>query len=77
MTTYELAKTLTPEQIEAFTKAGIVKSNVTRYIYIYELWIDLLSAGLSKMDAYYQIGQRCYTCEENVRKIICYMQNEW
>ncbi len=77
MTTYELAKTLEPEQIETLTKAGIVKSNIGRYIYIYELWIELLNKGLSRMEAYDEIGKKCFTCEENVRKIVSYMQKMW
>lgn len=77
MTTYELAKTLTHEQVESLTKAGLLKSNVGRYIYIYEMWITLLEDGFSKMLAYEEIGKKCFTCEENVRKIVGYMQKEW
>lgn len=77
MTTYQLAKTLTAEQMEAFTRAGILKSNVSRYVYIYEMWTDLLRSGHSKMEAYDEIGRKCFTCEDNVRKIISYMQKEW
>ena len=51
MTTYELAKTLTHEQVESLTKAGLL--------------------------AYEEIGKKCFTCEENVRKIVGYMQKEW
>lgn len=77
MTTYELTKTLTADQIKTFTKAGILKSNISRYIYIYEMWTSLISRGLSKMDAYDEIGVKCFTCEENVRKIVSFMQKEW
>lgn len=77
MTTYELAKTLTEDQVKDFTRAGLLKANVGRYIYIYELWVGLLSDGLTRMDAYEEIGRRCFTCEENVRKIVSYMQKEW
>lgn len=77
MTTYELAKTMTAEQVESFTRAGLLKANVGRYIYIYEMWTSLLSEGLSRMSAYEEIGRRCFTCEENVRKIVSYMQREW
>lgn len=77
MTTYELTKTLTSDQINTFTKAGILKSNIRRYIYIYEMWVNLIGSGASKMDAYDEIGVQCFTCEENVRKIVSYMQKEW
>ena len=76
MTTYQLAKTLTAEQMEAFTRAGILKSNVSRYVYIYEMWRGLVSSGMSKTDAYDETGRRCYTCDENIRKIIYKMQKE-
>lgn len=77
MTTYQLTKTLTAEQMETFTRAGILKSNVSRYVYIYEMWTELLRMGRSKMEAYDEIGRKCFTCEDNVRKIVSYMQKEW
>lgn len=76
MTTYELAKTLTPVQREEMSQAGILVPNLSRYMYIYEMWKALIAEGKTKTEAYFEIGQRCYTCEENVRKIVYRMQKE-
>lgn len=76
MTTYELAKTLTQAQREAMSQAGILSPNLTRYMFIYEMWMSLIEEGKTKTEAYYEIGQRCFTCEENVRKIVYRMQKE-
>lgn len=76
MTVYELAKTLDKKSIECMSKNGILSSNLCRDIYIYELWNKLLASGKSKTDAYYEIGIKCFTCEENVRKIVRKMSRE-
>ena len=76
MTVYELAKTLGKEQMESLEKNGILAPNICRYVYIYEMWKGLVSSGMSKTDAYDETGRRCYTCDENIRKIIYKMQKE-
>lgn len=76
MTVYELALTLTPEQRERMTKVGILAASVDRYIYIYELFLEYQARGFSKMESYTEISRKCFTCEENVRKIVQKMQKE-
>lgn len=76
MTTYELAVSLYPEQRAKMAEAGILSASIERYIYIYELYISLQKSGIAKMEIYSHISQKCFTCEENVRKIIQKMQKE-
>ena len=76
MTTYELAKTLGKEQMESLAKNGILAPNICRYVYIYEMWRDFVSSGMSKVEAYSETGRRCYTSDENIRKIIYKMQKK-
>lgn len=70
MTVYELAISMPKEQRRQMTSAGLLFASIERYIYIYELWLSLLCGGMSRMDAYTEISMRCFTSEENVRKII-------
>ena len=51
-------------------RAGLLSPDTERNIYIYELWLSLIAQGVRKMDAYTNISERCYTSEDNVRKII-------
>lgn len=76
MNTYELALTLEPEQRARMAEAGILSASIERYIYIYELYLLFQARGLSKMETYAAISEKCCTCEENVRKIIQKMQKE-
>lgn len=76
ITVYELAKSMPKEQRRQMAEAGILSPSIERYIYIYEMWLALLAGGMAKMDAYTEISMRCYTSEENVRKIIRKMSKE-
>lgn len=76
MTVYELASSMPKEQRRQMVEAGILSHSIERYIYIYEMWLSLLAQGMPKMDAYTTISMRCYTSEENVRKIIRKMGKE-
>ena len=76
MTTYELALTLDKEQRARMAEAGILSASIERYICIYEMYLLFLARGLSKMEIYAAISEKCFTCEENVRKIIQKMQKE-
>lgn len=69
-TVYELAVSMPKEQRRQMVGAGLLSPSIERYIYIYEMWLGLLRDGYPKMDAYTAISMRCYTSEENVRKII-------
>lgn len=75
-TVYELAASMPKEQRRQMVGAGLLAPSIERYIYIYELWLSLLRDGYAKMDAYTAISMRCYTSEENVRKIIRKMSKE-
>ncbi|MCD8293686.1 MAG: hypothetical protein LUE27_00355 [Clostridia bacterium] len=76
MTVYELAITLTSEERSRLTEAGLMPRSVERYVYVYEMWRGLVADGTSKMDAYEQVSERCYTCVENVRKIVRRMESQ-
>lgn len=58
------------------SEAGILSASVESYMYIYEMFVQFTADGVSVMDAYAEISRKCYTCEENVRKIIRRMQRE-
>ena len=76
MTAYELAKSIPPQDREQYIRAGILYPNINRYIYIYELFqYELARCGVKK-EAYLRVGEKCFTCEENVRKIIQRMSRE-
>lgn len=57
-------------------EAGIYSKSIERYIYIYEMFCSLIDEGKAKMEAYTEVSMRCYTSEENVRKIIRMMSRE-
>lgn len=76
MTVYDLASAMPKEQRRQMVDAGLLSPSIERYIYIYEMWLNLLADGHAKMDAYAVISMRCYTSEENVRKIIRKMAKE-
>lgn len=76
MTVYELAVSMPKEQRRKMAEAGLLSSSIERYIYIYELWLSLRNDGYARMDSYTVVSMRCYTSEENVRKIIRKMQKE-
>lgn len=69
-TLYEIAISFPKEKRKEMAEAGFISPNIERYIYIYEMWLTLLSQGMRRMDAYTTISERCYTSEDNVRKII-------
>jgi hypothetical protein len=76
MTVYELAMTIPDDQRESLVNAGIIPQSVARYLYIYKYYLSCLDAGKSKMEAYEATSQKCFTCVENVRKIILRMGKE-
>ena len=76
MKLYELAISVPKELREKMIHAGIFSKSIGRYIYIYEMFTQLTGKGMPKMDAYMQVSAKCFTCEENVRKIIQKMSTE-
>lgn len=74
MTTYELAKSMKETDLARFERAGIVSRNIRRYVYIYEQVQKEIKAGHSKREAYSIVGERCFTCDENVKKIVQKME---
>ena len=76
MTVYELAITLPPETRKLLAKAGILAGNIERNIYVYELFQSCLTSGMAKMEAYIEVGRRCYISEDNLRKIIRRMSED-
>lgn len=70
MTTYELAISVPREERNRMVAAGIMSRSIERYIYIYEMFSQSVNSGHSKMDAYAEVSVKCFTCEDNVRKII-------
>lgn len=69
-TLYEVVTAIPKEKRKEMVRVGLIKPDIERNIYIYELWLSLLSQGVRRMDAYTTISERCYTSEDNVRKII-------
>ena len=69
-TLYEVVTEIPKEKRKEMARVGLISPSIERNIYIYELWLSLLSQGVRRMDAYTTISERCYTSEDNVRKII-------
>lgn len=76
MTIYELAVSVPREIRDRMAVAGILCSSIERYIYIYEMFNRSVNNGRSKMDAYAEVSVKCFTCEDNVRKIIQRMNKQ-
>lgn len=76
MTTYELAISIPKEQRDRMVASGLLPRSVERDIYIFELFRRFVADGIPKMDAYTRVSIRCYTCEENVRRIVRRMNRE-
>ena len=76
MKLYELAISVPKDLREKMIQAGIFSKSIGRYIYIYEMYSQLTERGVPKMDAYMAVSIKCFTCEENVRKIIQKMNTE-
>jgi hypothetical protein len=76
MTVYELATSIPPEQRRMMTDAGILNASTERYIAIFEKFAEFRASGLSKMESYAEVSHSCFTCEENVRKIIKRMEKK-
>lgn len=76
MTVYELATSIPLERRKMMTDAGILNASAERYISIYEKFLQLQARGVSKMESYAEVSRECFTCEENVRKVIQKMQKE-
>lgn len=76
MTTYELAKSIDEATRKKMVDAGMLPYSLNRHIAIYEQFVRAVSDGMSKMDAYIVIGQKTFTSDENVRKIVAKMQKE-
>lgn len=76
MTVYELAISMPKEQRRQMTDAGLLFASIERYIYIYEMFMSCINVGYSKMDAYTAVSIKCFTSEENVRKIIRKMSKD-
>ncbi|MBQ2796370.1 MAG: hypothetical protein IJF01_01385 [Tidjanibacter sp.] len=73
---YDLAISVPEDLREKMIQAGIFSKSIGRYIYIYEMYTQLTGNGMPKMDAYVAVSAKCFTCEENVRKIIKKMSAE-
>lgn len=70
MTVYELVKTLNEDSRSRLMSAGIISRSVEKHIAICELFINLTREGMPRMQAYSEISERCFTSEDNVRKIV-------
>lgn len=75
-TAYDIIISIPKEKRKEMARAGLLSPDTERNIYIYELWLSLIAQGVRKMDAYTNISERCYTSEDNVRKIIKKMSAE-
>lgn len=73
MTTYELIKGIPQHDRERLISAGIIPAQWARYMLIYEHVTTSIQSGMNKMDAYSLAGEKYYTSEENVRRIVARM----
>lgn len=73
MTTYELIKGIPEDRRNELISAGIIPAQWARYMLIYEFVTARIGAGINKMDAYSLAGEKYYTSEENVRRIVARM----
>jgi len=76
MTVYELAVSLPEDTRKMLAKAGVLAPNIERNIYVYELFQRCLKGGMPKMEAYIEVGQKCFISEDNLRKIIRKMSEQ-
>lgn len=76
MTTYELATSIPRERRDRMVASGLLPRSIERDIYIFELFGRIVADGSPKMDAYTRVSIKCYTCEENVRRIVRRMNRE-
>ncbi len=76
MTVYDLAISLPADTRRMLVKAGILSGNIERNIYVYELFQRCLASGMAKMDAYIEVGRKCFVSEDNLRKIIRKMSED-
>ena len=76
MKRFELIKSVPKEQLNKLIDSGIISNKYVRYMLIYNEIESLLRSGVKKMDAYIKVGAKCYTDEDNVRKIYRYMCEE-
>ncbi len=76
MTIYELAISIPRDKRESLAAAGVLSGSVVRHIYIYEMFMRALRRGAGRMDAYAEVSARCFTSEENVRKIVRRMSRQ-
>lgn len=73
MTTYELIKSIPDSKRGELIEAGIIPVQWVRYVCIYEYVTEKITSGVNKMDAYSLAGEKFYTSEENVRRIVARM----
>lgn len=73
MKRYELIRTVSAEKLAKLIESGIISRKYIHYMQVHSAVETLLKQGVKKMDAYIKVGARCYTDEDNVRKIYRYM----
>ena len=76
MKRYELIKSVPAEKLSKLIDSGVISPKYIRYMQVHSAVETLLRKGVKKMDAYIQVGAKCYTDEDNVRKIYRYMCEE-
>lgn len=76
MRVIDILRAMDPQRRRALASLGIFPASIERDIQICDLMDGYAEKGLRKLDAYAEIGRRCFTCDENVRKILRRMNAE-
>ena len=73
MTTYDLLKTIEPNQFNEFVRIGIIAPEWKRWMKVYENFREHCK-DMGRMEAYIAAGEKYYTSSDNVRKIVRRME---
>ena len=76
VTVYELALTIPRLARDRLAAAGVLSGSLSRHLYIYEMYQGIVCRGVGRMDAYAEVSARCFTSEDNVRKIVYRLSRE-
>lgn len=77
MTAYEYCRTLGDSVLCDMERAGLIRPEIRRYVYIYGQVLTRLKEGQGRVEAMEQTGEQCYTSYGNIRKICRMMEADF
>lgn len=77
MTAYEYCKRIGDTVLSDMERAGLIRPEIRRYVYIYAQVQERLAEGLGRVEAMEQTGEQCYTSYGNIRKICRMMEADF